>query len=159
LRDTCTAIASTLTPLSAVSLDGIDMQVDMEDQMEADDMVDVSIEIANANEMPQHVASGGPINIDYAKGTFQHIILAANVTAINVINWPKHAKTGRIVLKVTNTGNFNISPTAWPAGTAWVGDAPPSISQGASKVDMLVLLSGNAGVEIFGNIIGQDYVA
>jgi hypothetical protein len=62
-------------------------------------------------------------------------------------------------LKVTNTGNFNITPTAWPAGTIWVNGDEPSISQGAGKVDLLALVSGSAGAEIFGNIIGQDYAA
>lgn len=157
-RKVCEGLAASLTPLQVDPLEGIDFRIAVGEQGE-NDMLDVSMEVVSSQDMPQVVATGGPVVFDYAKGTFQHLILAANVTAISVINWPRHAKTGRIILKVTNTGNFNIGPNAWPAGTAWVGDAPPSISQGAGKVDLLVLVSGTAGGEIFGNIIGQDYVA
>lgn len=157
-RKTCEALAAALSPLTADPLEGIDIKIAVGEQQE-DDLMDVSIEIASAQDTPQVVASGGPVTIDYAKGTFQNLILAANVTALSIINWPKNAKTGRLILKVTNTGNFNISPSAWSAGTKWVAGDPPSITQGAGKMDLLVLVSGSAGVETFGNIIGQDYQA
>jgi hypothetical protein len=157
-RAVCDAIAAAIAPLSVPALEGVDMRIAVGDQ-EEDDLMDVSIEVVSAQDMPQVVATGGPVVIDYAKGTLQNLILAANVTAISIINWPRHAKTGRIILKVTQVGAFNITPTAWPAGTLWVAGDEPSISQGAGKVDLLALVSGNAGAEIFGNIIGQDYQA
>jgi hypothetical protein len=158
-RDLCLSIAASLSPpLEVDPLDGVDMRIAVGDQ-EEDDLMDVSIEVVSAQDMPQVVATGAPVVIDYAKGTMQNLILAAHVTALSIVNWPRHAKTGRIILKVTNTGNFNITPTAWPAGTIWVNGDEPSISQGAGKVDLLALVSGSAGAEIFGNIIGQDYAA
>ena len=157
LRDACTAIANKLSPLQADPLDGIDMRVSAGENEDPLTMLDVSIEIASAQDYPQIVASGGPVVIDYAKGTFQNLILASSIADLSIINWPKNQKTGRLILKVTNTGNFDIAPTAWPAGTIWVEGNEPSITPGAGKVDLLVLVSGTAGAEIFGNIIGQDY--
>lgn len=157
LLDTCTSLANALSPIVLTPLDGVDMQVRQGTDEDPLTMLDVSIEIASAQDTPQVVASGGPVTIDYARGTFQHLILAANVASLQIKNWPKNGQTGRLILKITNTGNFDVAPTAWPAGTMWVDGAEPSITQGAGKIDMIVLVSGSAGAEIFANIIGQDY--
>jgi hypothetical protein len=155
-RKVCEGLAAKLAPITADNLDGVDIRIAVGEQ-EENDLMDISIEIASAQDTPQVVASGQPVQIDYARGTFQHLILAANVTSIEIINWPRNAKTGRLILKVTQVANFNIQPGAWPVGTKWVGGDPPSITQGAGATDLLVLVSGSAGVEIFGNIIGQNY--
>lgn len=158
LRDACTAIANALLPLEAPELEGFDTTIAAGETEDPSNMFDVSIEIKNAADMPQIVIAAGIGVIDYAKGTFQNVILASNVTALSIINWPKNGKTGRIILKVTNTGSFDIAPSAWPAGTEWVGGGQaPAITQGAGKVDLIVLVSGSAGAEIFGNVAGQDY--
>lgn len=154
--DVCNTIIDALSALTIGPLEGVDFTIDS--ITKEDDMFDVSIEIRSAMDTPQIIASGGPVVIDYAKGTFQNLILAANVTALSIINWPKNAKTGRLILKVTNTGAFHINAAAWPATTEWVnGGNPPVITQGAGSIDLLVLVSGSAGQEIFGNVAGQNY--
>lgn len=158
LRDKCTSIANAIVPLQADPFDGMDIKVSEGDQ-DINDMLDVKIEIVSSQDTPQVVVAAGIGEIDYARGTFQNLILASNVTQLTIINWPKSGKTGRLILKVTNTGNYDIAPTAWPAGTLWKDGNEPSITQGAGKIDMLVLVSGSAGAETFGNIIGQDYSA
>jgi hypothetical protein len=143
-----------MSTLSVPALDGIDITVANIEGMDIADMLDVSVEIKNAIDMPQVVASAPSVTIDYAKGTFQNLILAANVTSLSDINWPKNGKTGRLILKITNTGNFTLS--GWP-NTEWVGGIAPSITQGAGKKDIVVLTTASSGAEVFGNIIGQDY--
>jgi hypothetical protein len=152
--DVVAAIIGAMSTLSAPALDGIDITVANTEGMDVADMLDVSVEIKNAIDMPQVVASSGSVTLDYAKGTFQNLILAANVTSLSVINGPKNGKTGRLIIKITNTGNFTL--TGWP-NTEWVVGIAPSVTQGAGKKDLVVLTTASSGAEVFGNIVGQDY--
>lgn len=155
-RATCEALAAKLSPMQAEVLDGIDMQVDAEGEEDPNDMLDVSIEIRSAMETPITVASSGVVTLDYAKGTFQILSLAANVTDLQVVNWPKNGKTGRLIIKTVNTGSFSID---WPPNTIWAGGDVGQVTLGAGKIDLFVLTTASEGAEIFGNIIGQDYSA
>ncbi len=152
--DVCAKLALAMSTLTAPPLDGIDITVANTEGMDIADMLDVSVEIKNAIDMPQVVASSSSVTLDYAKGTFQNLILAADVTSLSVINWPKNGKTGRLIIKITNTGAFSL--TGWP-NTDWVGGIAPSITQGAGKKDLVVLTTASSGAEVFGNIVGQDY--
>jgi len=152
--DVVAAIIGAMATLTAPPLDGIDITVANTEGMDIADMLDVSVEIKNAIDMPQVVASSSSVTLGYAKGTFQNLILAANVTSLSVINWPKNGKTGRLIIKITNTGAFSL--TGWP-NTEWVGGIAPSITQGAGKKDLVVLTTASNGAEVFGNIVGHDY--
>lgn len=148
------ALANALSPVTAGSLNGIDFTFDDVDGQDLSDMFDVTLEIRSALDVEQIVATGAIVTIDYAKGTFQNLILAANVSAISIINWPPTGKTGRLIVQITNTGNFSLA--GWP-NTEWVAGVAPVITQGAGKKDILVLTTASSGAEVFGNIIGQDY--
>jgi len=152
--DICNAIIAALSPVTVAPLDGVDMTIDNVTGGDASDMLDVTVEIRSAMDMPQVVASGPAVTIDYAKGTFQNLILAASVTSMTVINWPKNGKTGRLILEVTNTGAYSL---AWPTGTVWPAGAVGQVTQGAGKRDVFVLTTATEGAETFGNTIGQDY--
>jgi len=154
--ETCATIAANLgpTPFDAVDFDGVNMQISVG---QADEMVDVSVEIKNALDVPQVVASGAPVVIDYAKGPYQNLILAADVTDLRFVGWPPAGKTGRLILQVTNTGNFAIS--GWPSAPElmWAGGAVGEVTPGAEKRDIFVFTTVSGGAEIFGNTVGQDY--
>lgn len=147
---------TSLSPLTVPTLDGIDFTMDAGDgDQGGSDIMDVSVEIRSALDVPQIVASGAAITIDYAKGTFQNLILAADVTEMTVVNWPRSGKTGRLILQITNTGAFKVH--SWPLGTVWSDGAAPYITQGAGKRDIVVLTTATSGDPIFGNIVGQNY--
>ncbi|WP_454626941.1 hypothetical protein [Bradyrhizobium cenepequi] len=153
-RDICTALAASLTPLQAPELRGMDTTVANTAGQDPFDMFDVSVEIRSALDVPQVVATGASVVMDYAKGTFQQLILSANVTSISVTNWPATGKTGRLIIQVTNTGSF--SATGWQ-NTDWAGGTEPTVTQGAGAKDLVVLTTGTHGTEIFGNVVGQNY--
>lgn len=157
--DIVAGLANALSPLTAPNLTGIDFTFANIDGQDGSDMVDVTMEISSALDTPQTVATGAAVQIDYSKGTFQQLILAANVTSLTVINWPPTGKTGRLILQITNTGNYSIAGWLNTANgpVEWVGGIAPSITQGAGKKDIVVLTSGSNGSDIFGNIVGQDY--
>lgn len=101
------------------------------------------------------VASATNTVIDYAKGSWQHLTLVGNVNSLSVSNWPPSGKAARLVLQITNTGSFAIN--GWPPGTLWPNGAPPIITPGAGKQDLVVLSSGSGGSPIFGSVAGQDF--
>jgi hypothetical protein len=152
--DIAQSIANALAALTAPALEGFDATIADVNGQDASDMFDVSVEIRSALDTPQTVATGANVTIDYSKGTFQQLILSADVTSLTVINWPPTGKTGRLILQITNTGNFSIA--GWQ-NTEWTGGVAPTITQGAGKKDIVVLTTGSAGTEVFGNIVGQDY--
>jgi hypothetical protein len=159
--DTVQGIIAALSPITVGPLDGVDITTQTEDTTDAFDMVDVSVEITSALDTPETVATGA-VTIDYARGTTQKLILAANVPQLNVINWPGGNRTGRLILIITNTGNFAIAPNAWPLGsggapTFWTNDQPPVITLGAGKRDIIVLTSVTGAQEIYGSVVGQNY--
>jgi hypothetical protein len=83
------------------------------------------------------------------------MLLNGNVTAFHVFNWGASLNGSKLVLAITNTGAFNVS--SWPTGTIWPGGAAPTITSGANKKDLIMLVSYDAGTTIFGTVVGQDY--
>lgn len=155
-RQLCESLAAALAPQTNPEFAGMDIQIDAGAGENGSDIVDVSVEIQNSGMIPQIVPNAGEVVIDYARGTYQNLILSADVTSMTVINWPQIGKTGRLILQVTQLGNFAID--AWPDGTVWSdGGGEPTISTGAGKRDIYVLTTASHGAEIFGNVIGQDY--
>lgn len=103
------------------------------------------------------VASSPNVILDYLDGPWQVLTLTSDVTTLEVVNWPPAALAGRLVLEIINTGSFGIA--GWPANTRWVDGAPPVVSQGAGKEDVIVLSTGTGGAKIFGSIVGQDFIS
>ncbi|WP_315806972.1 MULTISPECIES: hypothetical protein [unclassified Bradyrhizobium] len=122
---------------------------------EAGNMVEVTAELKSALAVTQVVATGAAVEIDYAGGTMQQLILAGDVPKLNVVNWPGPGKIGRLILNITNTGAFAVK--GWPAGTLWIGGMAPLLTEGAGKRDVVVLTTQDGGATVYGNIVGQDY--
>ena len=142
--------------LAATGKEGVDIQASAGIDGEDAGMVDVSIEIQSALSVPETVTAGGAVEIDYQKGTFQRLVLAGDVTSMSIIGWPRSGKTGRLILQVTNTGLFEIN--GWPVTTLWAGGGvDPVITKGVGKRDLFVFTSADGGVELFADVVGQDY--
>lgn len=101
------------------------------------------------------VQSGASLAINRALGENCTLSLTASITAITVTAWPSAGNTGKVRLIVSNTGAFAIS--GWPAGTIWPGGTAPTITSGAGKKDIILLMSDDGGTTIYGSIVGQDY--
>ena len=99
--------------------------------------------------------SGAALAINRTLGENCALSLTANITGVTVSNWPSAGTTGKVRLAIANTGAFNI--TGWPTGTIWPGGILPTITSGASKKDIILLMSDDGGVTIYGSVVGQDY--
>lgn len=99
--------------------------------------------------------SGASLAINRTLAENCALSLTASITAITVTGWPASGTTGKVRLVIANTGAFAIS--GWPTGTIWPGGTAPTITSGAGKKDIVLLMSDDGGATIFGSVIGQDY--
>jgi hypothetical protein len=154
--EACVAMAKALTPITADALTNFNVKFD-----EKDLKMNFNAEIAGGN-VAQVIASEIAGQIDYQQGigeaigvSYQNLVLDQTIAALSVVGWPRFGIEARLVLQITNSGDFTV--TAWPAGTVWVGGNAPAITQGAGKKDMIALTTPDGGATIFGTIVGQDF--
>jgi hypothetical protein len=101
------------------------------------------------------VQSGAALAIDRSIAENCALSLTASITAITVSGWPAAGVTGKVRLVIVNTGAFTVA--GWPTGTIWPGGTAPTITSGAAKKDIILLMSDDAGTTIYGSVVGQDY--
>jgi hypothetical protein len=101
-----------------------------------------------------NVAASGATALNWSNGDVQKITLNANAT-ISVSGWPATGILGKLTLDILNTGAFNI--TGWPSGTKWSAGVVPTISSGAGKQDVIVLMTLDGGATVLATVAGQNY--
>jgi hypothetical protein len=99
--------------------------------------------------------SGAALAINRTLGENCTLSLTASITGVTVTGWPASGITGKVRLIIANTGAFSIA--GWPAGTIWPGGTQPTITSGAGKKDIVLLMSDDAGATVYGSVVGQDY--
>lgn len=99
-------------------------------------------------------ASSSTLNIDMANGWNVALTLSANVSTINVSNWPATGIMGRLVLEVTSTGAYNI--TGWPGTTIWEGGYAPTVTSGAGAKDTYAITTHDSGTNCRGYVASQN---
>lgn len=103
----------------------------------------------------QPITATSTTTINRALGENVVLSLGVTITSLVVTGWPVTGMTGKVRIVINNTGSFTI--TGWPPGTIWPGGAVPLITAGAGKKDIILLMSDDGGVTIFGSTVGQDY--
>ena len=102
---------------------------------------------------PVQVISGsGALAIDYALGKHVRLTVTADITSIDINNWPATGFLGRLTLEITNSGAFTM--TGWP-GVLWpMGNVPQLTPSGR---DHFILTTSDGGVTIYGHPVGFAY--
>ena len=100
------------------------------------------------------VQAGAGLIIDYSLGRECTLTLTANITSVNIINWPTTAGPAKIRLTIQNTGSFTIG--GWPASVVWPGSVIPTITPNGT--DVIELSTNNAGGTVYG-AAWQGYAA
>lgn len=103
---------------------------------------------------PQASVSGAVV-LDRHDGECQRLSVTGNVTSLTINNFGTSGTLERLVLEIWNTGAYTF---AWPAGTKWPSGAAPTLSSGAGKKDVIMLVTVDAGTTVYGNVIGMNYV-
>lgn len=105
---------------------------------------------------PADTSFGGGDNLDFALGPVQAVTLTSNVTApLGIDNVPATGKAGSITVII----NHGTGPFTWahPANTDWGAATPPTMSSGASDVDILTYITRDGGTNWFGFVGGLDF--
>ena len=101
----------------------------------------------------QAITATASTAINRSLGENVALTLGVAITTLTVTAWPASGVTGKVRLLISNTGGNTI---AWPAATKWPNGAAPTLSA-SGKVDIVLLMSDNAGTTIYGSVVGQDY--
>lgn len=97
-------------------------------------------------------SGGGTQDFDLEDGNVQSVTVDTSTNTFTTSNWPADGDSGSLTLIITNGGSQTV---VWPAAVDWVGSAAPALT--AAGVDVVVLMSQDAGVTILGFKSGLDF--
>ena len=134
----------------AVTTSGTNVPIDINDnEVAKPHLKDISEEVQVV------AASSTAVSLDMEDGNIAHVTLTDNCT-ITITNPPVSGRHGVMTIYFEQDGSGGHSVTGWPSGTVWAGAAAPSISSGASEVDVITLSTFDGGATWYGFIAGQD---
>lgn len=99
-------------------------------------------------------ASTSTLNIDMSHGWNVNLTLSANVTAINITNWPASGILGKLTIEINSTGAYSM--TGWPTPITWPGAVVPTITSGNGKKDTVIISSGNGATSYRAYTVAQN---
>lgn len=100
--------------------------------------------------------SAGALTLDLTAGNAFEVSLTGNVTTLTISNPPTSGTLGKFVLILTQDATGSRTVT-WPASVKWEGGTAPTLTTTASRSDILVFITTDAGTTWYGNVIGQNY--
>ena len=98
--------------------------------------------------------SGDNINIDMSTGGSFSFTLQAT-TFVDFTNAPATGSSG-FTLKITQDAGGSGFVVMWPASVKWPGGAAPELTATASKSDVFVFTTDDAGASFVGLVAGKD---
>jgi len=93
--------------------------------------------------------------IDLSLGNVVTATMAQSTTTFSITNPSASGKCCSFTLILTQDGSGSRA-VAWPPSVKWPGDTAPTISTGASKVDILSFITVDAGTNWYGFEGGID---
>ena len=98
--------------------------------------------------------AGASYEMDVSKGvTAFRLTLSANCT-LTITTPPAGAH--RVLVEVVQPTSATATVT-WPAGVTWAGGTPPTLTAVADAVDVIELVTVDAGTTWRGHVIGLDF--
>lgn len=107
-----------------------------------------------ALEVNTNATSGAAATINLENGNVHDVTLTANCT-FTFSNPPATGKAGAFTLILRQDGIGGRTVT-WPASVRWAGGTAPTLSSGASEIDILSFFTVDAGTIWFGFSVGLD---
>lgn len=100
-------------------------------------------------------SSSGALTLDLKNGNVFEVTLT-EATTLTFSNPPAAGKAGSLtlILKQDATGGRAVT---WPAAVKWAGGAAPTLSTDANAVDVLILITTDAGATWYGMLAGAAF--
>jgi hypothetical protein len=99
--------------------------------------------------------SGATDTIDLTDGNVHNVTLTANCT-FTFSNPPATGTSGSFTLFLNQDGTGSRTAT-WPGSVKWAGGTAPTLTTTASRTDILVFTTIDAGTIWYGAVSGQDF--
>ena len=100
--------------------------------------------------------SAGTLTIDIENGNVFRVSRNANITTLTISNPPATGNAGSFTLIFDANGTgYTIT---WPAAVKWPGGTAPTITTTASRSDMFVFYTNNAGTTWYAMTAAQNFV-
>jgi hypothetical protein len=97
----------------------------------------------------------GAITIDCAAADMQRIAMTGNISGITFSNVPASGRTFALTLELFHSGAGRT--VTWPAAVKWPGATAPTLSTGASDIDIVTLVTRDGGTTWYGFLGGLNY--
>jgi hypothetical protein len=102
-----------------------------------------------------NATSGATDTIDLTDGNVHNVTLTANCT-FTFSNPPASGTSGSFTLFLNQDGTGSRTAT-WPSEVKWAGGTAPTLTTTASRTDILVFTTIDAGTLWYGAVSGQDF--
>ena len=102
-----------------------------------------------------NATSGSTDTIDLEDGNVHNVTLTANCT-FTFSNPPASGTSGSFTLFLNQDGTGSRTAT-WPGSVKWAGGTAPTLTTTASRTDILVFTTIDAGTIWYGAVSGQDF--
>ncbi len=102
-----------------------------------------------------NATSGSTDTIDLEDGNVHNVTLTANCT-FTFSNPPASGTSGTFTLFLNQDGTGSRTAT-WPSEVKWAGGTAPTLTTTASRTDILVFTTIDAGTIWYGAVSGQDF--
>ena len=102
-----------------------------------------------------NATSGATDTIDLEDGNVHNVTLTANCT-FTFSNPPASGTSGTFTLFLNQDGTGSRTAT-WPGSVKWAGGTAPTLTTTASRTDILVFTTIDAGTIWYGAVSGQDF--
>ncbi len=102
------------------------------------------------------VSSSATITLDIVNGNVFEIVLFEDITTVTLSN-PSDTGTScsiTLILEQDTTSGWTIT---WPASVDWPGGIAPTLSTGSNEVDIVVLMTIDAGTRWYATLVGNDF--
>jgi hypothetical protein len=100
--------------------------------------------------------SGATDTIDLTDGNVHNVTLTANCT-FTFSNPPASGTSGSFTLFLNQPSSGGPRLATWPSEVKWAGGTAPTLTTTASRTDILVFTTIDAGTIWYGAVSGQDF--
>jgi hypothetical protein len=102
-------------------------------------------------------SSSNTITLDLDNGNYFYTTLTENITTVTFTIGAASGEFTSWSWEVTQDAGASGYTITWPAAVKWAGGTDPTLSTGASDVDIITFWTRDAGTTIYASVVGQDF--
>jgi hypothetical protein len=97
------------------------------------------------------------ITLDLENGNYFYTTLTENITTVTFTVGAASGEFTSWSWEITQDAGASGYTIAWPASVKFAGGSAPTLSTGASAVDIISFWTRDGGTTIYASVVGQDF--